>query len=41
MGIVNNLVGGKKRKKRNREISMSDVMPKFENTQSMLENTNF
>eukprot|EP00347_Sterkiella_histriomuscorum_P021640 403333276 len=30
----------RRRKKRNREISMSDVMPKFENTQSMLETTN-
>ncbi|CDW79154.1 rab gtpase-activating protein 1-isoform 10-like isoform x1 [Stylonychia lemnae] len=38
---VANVQGAKKRKKRHREISMSDIMPKFENTQSMLENTNY
>ena len=30
--MINNLAGAKRRKKKNREISMSDVMPKFENT---------
>ncbi len=28
--------GAKKRRKRNREVSMSDIMPKFENTQSIM-----